>query len=356
MISLKRYIESKPEESAKAMCDSYRASLTAVGVSATQICPHLGEDFQRDLLNLRDQLSPAAGLDAIAETGKQVEGELKKWGETTSEYLHQTANDVKEIMLIVAETAQAVGERDKRYAREFGDFAGQLAAIGNLEDLTKVRLSLGKSAQQLKSCVEQMVQDGEQSISRLRTELSAYQTRLDEVERIATQDPITGVANRYKAERQIQLRIECSRRLSIAIFDLDNFKQINDAHGHPAGDALLKQFAGELRAFFRAADIVSRWGGDEFLVIVDCTAEEARDRIEPVRKWVDGDYAIPVNGGTRTVTVRASLGLASWRAGDTAAELIARADAAMYEEKTRTRTSKMAKETAKEGAAPRKKA
>jgi diguanylate cyclase (GGDEF)-like protein len=349
MISLKRFIEAKPEESLKTMSESYRASLTAMGVSATQICPHIGEDFQRDLLNLRDRLSPEAAAETVTETGKLVEEELKKFGEGASNYFQQTATDVKEIMMIVAETAQAVGERDQRYARQFGEFSGQLAAIGNLEDLTKIRLSLGKSASQLKTYVEKMVQDGEQSVSKLRAELSVYQTRLDEVERVATQDPVTGVANRYKAERQLQLRIERGRSLSIAIFDLDNFKQTNDRYGHPAGDTLLKQFATELRTFFRASDIVSRWGGDEFLVIVDCSAEEVRDRIEPVRKWIDGDYGIKIGAETHTVGVRASAGMASWLPGETAAELIARADAAMYDEKTRRK--KTAKAPAKEGVA-----
>jgi diguanylate cyclase (GGDEF)-like protein len=353
MISLKKHIEARPEESLKAMCESYRASLTVMGTSATQICPHIGEDFQHDLLNLRDQLSPGATPETVAETGKHVEEQLRKWGESASEYFEQTAHDVKEIMLIVAETTQAVGERDHRYARQFVEFAGHLAAIGNLDDLAKVRQSLGKSAQQLKSCVDRMVQDGEQSVSRLRAELSVYQSRLDEVERVATQDPVTGVANRYKAERQIQLRIERSRNLSIAIFDLDHFKQTNDRYGHPAGDALLKQFASELRGFFRSTDIVSRWGGDEFLVIVDCAAEEVHDRIEPVRKWVYGDYSIQVEGKTHKVSVHASVGVASWRPGEAAEELIARADAAMYEEKARSRRtfkeSSKAKESSREG-------
>jgi len=319
------------------MCESYRASLTVMGISATQICPHIGEDFQDGLLKLRDRLNPDADPGTVAETGKKVEEELKKWGKSASEYFQQTAHDVKEIMLIVAGTTQAVGERDQRYASQFVEFAGQLAAIGNLEDLTKIRQSLGKSAHQLKSCVQRMVQDGEQSVSRLRAELSGFQSRLDEVERVASQDPVTGVANRYKAERQIELRIERSRNLSIAIFDLDNFKQTNDLHGHPAGDALLRQFAAELRSFFRPTDIVSRWGGDEFLVIVDCGAEEAHDRIEPVRKWVYGDYTIQVDGKSHKVRVHASVGMATWRLGETAAELIARADAAMYEEKAQRR-------------------
>jgi diguanylate cyclase (GGDEF)-like protein len=323
VISLKKHIEARPEESLKAMCEAYRASLSVMGISATQVCPHLGEEVRQELQDLRDRLSPEAAPESVLETGNHVGEELKKWGENASAYFQKTA--------------QAVGERDHRYAREFVEFAGQLAAIGNLEDLTKVRQSLGKSAHQLKSCVERMVQDGEQSVTRLRAELSVYQSRLDEVERVATQDPVTGVANRYKAERQIQLRIERSRNLSIAIFDLDHFKQTNDRYGHPAGDALLKQFATELRGFFRSTDIVSRWGGDEFLVIVDCGPGEVQDRIEPVRKWVYGDYTIQADGKTHRVTVHASVGVASWRPGETADELIARADAAMYEEKARGR-------------------
>jgi diguanylate cyclase (GGDEF)-like protein len=340
MISLKRYIESRPEELLKAMCESYRASLTVMGTSATQICPHLGEDVEHDLLSLRDRLSPDVTPDTVVETGKEVEKELAKWGESTSTYFQQTAQDIKELMLTVAETTLALGERDHRFAREFEEFAGQLAAIGNLADLTKIRQSLGKSAHHLKSCVEKMLQEGEQSLSQIRTELSVYQTRLDEAERAATQDPVTGVANRYKAEKRIQLLIEGSRSYSIVLFDLDNFKQINDRYGHPAGDALLKQFATELRSFFRVSDIVCRWGGDEFLVIVDCTAEQIRDRIEQVRKWICGDYTIQIGGEPRKVSVQTSVGLASWRPGETAAELIARADAAMYQEKAQKRKAR----------------
>jgi diguanylate cyclase (GGDEF)-like protein len=337
MISLKKYIDSGPEKVLKAMCESYRASLTVIGISATQICPHLGEDVEHDLLNLRDQLSPDVSPDVVMETGKQVEQELAKWGQSASNYFQQTAHDIKEIMLTVAETSQALGERDQRFAREFHEFAGQLAAIGNLSDLTKIRQSLGKTAHQLKSCVEQMVQEGEQSLLHIRGELSQYQSRLDEAQRAATQDPVTGVASRYKAEKRIQMLIEDSRNYSIVMFDLDNFKQINDRYGHPAGDELLRQFATELRSFFRVSDIVSRWGGDEFLVIVDCTADQIRDRIDAIRKWVCGDYTIQVGGEPRKVKVHASVGLASWHPGETALELIERADQAMYEEKARKR-------------------
>ncbi len=337
MISLKKYIDSGPEKVLKAMCESYRASLTVIGTSATQICPHLGEDVEHDLLNLRDQLSPDVSPDAVVETGKQVEQELAKWGQSASNYFQQTAHDIKEIMLTVAETSRALGERDQRFAREFQEFAGQLAAIGNLSDLTKIRQSLGKTAHQLKSCVEQMVQEGEQSLLHIRGELSQYQSRLDEAQRAATQDPVTGVANRYKAEARIQLLMQGSRDYSVVMFDLDNFKQANDRYGHLAGDELLRQFATELRSFFRVSDTVCRWGGDEFLVIVDCSAERIADRIQQIQQWVCGDYTIQTAGGPCKVKVQASVGVASWHPGETADELIARADAAMYQEKAMKR-------------------
>ena len=333
MISLKRYIESKPEELLKVLCESYRASLTAMGTSATQVCPHIGEDVEHDLERLRDQLSTEVSADTVAETGKQVEKEITKWGESASKYFEQTAHDVKEIMLTVADTTQALGQRDQRFAHEFEELSGQLTAIGNLGDLTKIRQSLGKTAHQLKASLEKMLQEGEQSFAQLRAELSVYQTKLDEAQRVATQDLVTGVASRYKAEMRIQLLAEGSRSYSIAIFDLDNFKQINDLYGHPAGDKLLRQFATELRSFFRSSDVVSRWGGDEFLVVLDCTAEQMRDRIEAIRKWVCGDYTIQIGGEARKVNIHASVGVASWRPGDTSAEVIARADGAMYREK-----------------------
>ncbi len=342
MISLKKYIEGSAQESARVLSESYRASLTAVGVGATQICPHLGEDFQRDLLRLRDGLGLEAAPEAMAETGKRIEDEIAQWGQNASEYLQQTAHQVKELMLIMADAAQTVAERDQRYARQFDEFAEQLAAIGSLDDLAKIRQSLGRSALQLKSYVERLVEDGQKSISKLRAELSMYQNRLDEAERVATRDPATGVASRYQAERQLQFRVERCRteanpRLSVAIFDLDNFKQINDGYGHPAGDELLAQFATELRGAFGSTDLVSRWGGDEFLVIMHCTSQEAPDRIGPVRKWVDGEYTIHSAGQPRKVQARASVGVASLLATDTVAELVGRADAAMYQEKARNK-------------------
>jgi diguanylate cyclase (GGDEF)-like protein len=120
---------------------------------------------------------------------------------------------------------------------------------------------------------------------------------------------------------------------SVLLLDLNGFKNVNDTYGHAAGDDILRQFAAELRAAFRAPDHVGRWGGDEFLVVVDCGVDHARGHVERVRKWVFGDYRVTGEGAPRKIRVDASVGVAAWREGETVAEVFARADADMYQEK-----------------------
>jgi len=136
-------------------------------------------------------------------------------------------------------------------------------------------------------------------------------------------------------ERELELRASQGGPFSVIYVDLNGFKQINDTLGHVAGDDLLRQFAGELRTAFRMADIVGRWGGDEFLVLVDGDFPEAVTRTERIKKWVDGKYVLTTESGIRKVQVSAASGVATWQAGDTARTILQRADAAMYQNKER---------------------
>ena len=112
------------------------------------------------------------------------------------------------------------------------------------------------------------------------------------MEQIASEDPLTGLANRRKLERGLEFLVNQSRAFSVIYVDLNGFKSINDTHGHQAGDDLLKQFAGELRAAFRTTDVVGRWGGDEFVILVDGHFRDAVTRAERIEKWVDGEYLV----------------------------------------------------------------
>jgi len=335
VISLKKYMEMRVEELLRSTLDSYRAALAAMGNCGTQACPHLGDGMQQSLLNLRERLSPGATPEEVTRTEQQVEKELEQWGEQASRYFEQKTSELREIVMIMARTAQEVGERDQRYARQFNEFAARLQTIAGMDDLTQMRQSLTQSAADLKGCVDRMEQDGQESVASLRAELSTYQTRLEEAEKLAGSDPLTGLDNRRKVEARLDFCLRRALPFSVLMFDLNGFKEINDLHGHLAGDELLVKFASELRAQFRKTDTVGRWGGDEFIVLLDCDLNEARAHIERIREWVFGDYTVGKGIASRKVRVEAAIGAAQWRPGEAVADVIQRADADMYKQKRR---------------------
>jgi diguanylate cyclase (GGDEF)-like protein len=100
-----------------------------------------------------------------------------------------------------------------------------------------------------------------------------------------------------------------------------------------AGDNLLKKFAGELQLHVRSTDVAGRWGGDEFVVIVDADLAETETVLERLRGWVSGEYQISGGRGDVTVKLDVSLGVAAWDGTEELVELIARADERMYAEK-----------------------
>ena len=155
---------------------------------------------------------------------------------------------------------------------------------------------------------------------------------------LSTRDLLTGLSNRGFFDDRLEEEIERAKRIyrpvTLAMLDLDRFKEFNDSRGHRSGDLLLKSVAQALRDSFRSADTVARYGGDEFAIIVaDSGADEVAQRLHEFRKAVEKIAAHHAEaGGGPAVT--ASIGLASWpRDGQTAEDVLIRADRRLYEVK-----------------------
>jgi diguanylate cyclase (GGDEF)-like protein len=235
--------------------------------------------------------------------------------------------------------AGATGERDQRYVEQVQEFTARLQSIADFHDLEQIRGSLFASAIELKACADAMAKESRQTLAQLQQEIERYQERLENAEKLAGNDAVTGLDNRRKAESILEARITRKRVFSVILLDLNGFKQVNDTHGHQAGDEVLKQFASELRSSFRSTDVVARWGGDEFVVLLDGDIGEAKAQIDRVSQWVFGEYTISTGGKILKIPVNASVGAAAWKVGETAASLLERADRAMYREKSQHRPS-----------------
>jgi diguanylate cyclase (GGDEF)-like protein len=333
MISIKRLIERSGEDVFQASLDSYRSVLNAIGESGMQACPAVGATLRQNLLAFQGSLSTEPTPDNLHQTGQQVESEIVQWGSAAADYFKQRADAVKELIVILAHTAELAGECDERYSREFKEFTGRLEALAELNDVVLMRNSLMKSAIELRACAEALAEESQKSVARLRAEVQVYRGRLEDAERLAGLDALTGLDNRRRVESSIEYRIGQKKAFSILLLDLNGFKQLNDTCGHLAADEVLRQFSSELKSGFRATDVVGRWGGDEFIVVLDGGLQNAAEHISRISRWVCGDYTISVGDASRKIAVSTAIGAAAWEAGDSLRTLVGRADAAMYRDK-----------------------
>jgi two-component system cell cycle response regulator len=156
-------------------------------------------------------------------------------------------------------------------------------------------------------------------------------------ERLARQaltDDLTGLANRrhglHELERTVALATRHDHALALVRVDVDDFKAINDTHGHQGGDLVLAEIGRRLAEAMRGGDELARWGGDEFVAILpDTDSEGAFRAAERLRHAV---AATPVDVGATEVAVTISVGWAHW-SGDTPDDLLVRADRALYRAK-----------------------
>jgi diguanylate cyclase (GGDEF)-like protein len=169
----------------------------------------------------------------------------------------------------------------------------------------------------------------------LRRELAEARAQITQLERLADEDALTPIANRRAFVRELTRMIAFTKRYavpsSVVYFDVNGMKQINDNHGHLAGDAALRLVAKTLLDNVRSSDVVGRLGGDEFGVILAHTNEDqAKSKAEAL---ADSISTVPLRWGGVDIRVSAAYGVYSFTAGDDAHVAIEAADRAMYRQK-----------------------
>ncbi|TXT37547.1 MAG: diguanylate cyclase [Comamonadaceae bacterium] len=173
----------------------------------------------------------------------------------------------------------------------------------------------------------------------MRNQKNQLALALDKIQQIATCDELTGIANRRFMLEKIQDELQRAERnaqpLLLAILDIDHFKQINDKHGHPAGDLVLQAFVAVVQSAIRGNDTLARWGGEEFVILLTETdMSVGLVCLERIRAKV-AEAEVLVGGLGLKLTV--SIGVTQYRCGESFESTMARADSALYEAKTQGR-------------------
>jgi len=224
------------------------------------------------------------------------------------------------------------------YQEKFASYAAQIEAAPDIQQLSNVLASLVADTRGAQADM-QATRD---ELIRVRGDAQAHEERvhalekeLEEVGRLVKEDQLTSVLNRRGMEEAYAVEEARAERngspLTVALLDVDNFKQLNDKLGHQAGDEALKYLAQVLRQTVRPSDAVARYGGEEFVLLLPSTdVEEAVNVMTRVQRTLTRKFFLHNN---ERVLITFSAGVAVRAAGESRDELIARADGAMYQAK-----------------------
>lgn len=170
---------------------------------------------------------------------------------------------------------------------------------------------------------------------RLKAQKSDLETALARIRELATRDELTGLINRRQmiqvlAEHALRMKRQANG-FAVAVIDLDFFKRVNDSHGHAVGDEVLRGFAQEARRVLRETDVIARWGGEEFLlVMVETPPGHPSMGLERLRETLRG---LQISSSVPELRISFSAGLTLYRPGEAVDAAIERADRALYEAK-----------------------
>ncbi len=203
------------------------------------------------------------------------------------------------------------------------------------EDLHQVNAELIKQVAE-RIDIESELRQTKKELFEVRKDLSESQVKEKDTLHIALHDPLTKLPNRLLLEQHLDHGLTQSRRygwkLAIMFIDLDKFKNINDSYGHDIGDKVLITVAKRLQDFVRGEDMVSRWGGDEFICVL--LNVKLEDEVVNLAKRMAARISEDCNFDGTIVSISATIGIAICpRDGETANILFKKVDRAMYRSK-----------------------
>ncbi|MCG7954286.1 MAG: diguanylate cyclase [Candidatus Thiodiazotropha endolucinida] len=243
----------------------------------------------------------------------------------------------------IAQHGRTLSEQVHGQVGDIGTHVAQATDLQQLKDAVSERITLIQ--QSIDSYLEeeqnfhQQAEEGEQALrerlTQLEKESTELRSRMVEAHHMALLDAVTGLPNRLAYEERIEQEVARWKRfdspLTMLVWDVDDFKKINDRYGHQAGDKALRVIAQSLKARLRETDFIARFGGEEFVCLL-CGAEgeEALSVAEEMRHSVESNG---FHSHGKPVVVTISCGLTSFAKGDGVDQVFSRADKALYQAK-----------------------
>jgi len=283
---------------------------------------------------LKSATQPPLVLKRLEEVQSRLRDVIHKQAEVKAQTL-AAQQDMKEMLAGFIERLGRMTENSSDFTPKLARCARQLESAATLRDIAPV-------LQEAIAATRSMATDAQRASDELRelrkkaehtdAEVLRLQQQLDHASAQMRHDPLTGALNRKGLDEDLKRELARSRRMDtpmcVALLDLDDFKKINDAHGHDTGDAALVHLAHVARQVLRPQDTVARYGGEEFVIVLpDTTLDQGVEAMARLQRELTKRFFLE---GNERLLITFSAGVAQLLADEGGADAIKRADQGMY--------------------------
>ena len=289
-------------------------------------------EFRDEIQHYREQIRSQKPLEPLA----------RKLLDTCQDYFRRSRmqrldreHEYVELIEVLRVAVQKLAGKSQDFNSRLVNSSERFHRLVEIDDIREIKNQIALEVQDLRKAVDEKQKQDEENLTVLSRRVEQLQVKLNRATDEAATDALTKVANRGTFDKTVARWVEehgaQGGTFVLAMCDIDNFKKINDTHGHPVGDRVLMGAAQVLAGSVRPADFVARYGGEEFVLLISgMKLGLAETRMEQLLKTIAA-YQFEYEAGVLQFTL--SCGMAEFSSGDTVDALVQRADEGLYEAK-----------------------
>lgn len=322
-------------ERAQAQSDTLRAILIILKEYSFNLSEINADGFKVRIDLLTKQLheaETARNVNSAFDGHKQF---LLDFALTEKMYLDERETELKNIIAMLRDGLSDMIGENQMFNTQMYERNLRVEQLTLLDDIRKIKESLKTEVDQVKRTIMEKQEKDRTRMESLKSEVNVLKSEVVKVTDASMTDGLTGVYNRMAFDMQLQRCIERNaitwKPFTLLLCDIDHFKEINDTHGHPIGDRVLRGFVEECSRLFRDLDFIARYGGDEFIIIMPGMSQRhAVQRACQLGKTLASRLFVTGNEAGPKIRLTVSVGVSEVHKNDTPATLLERADRALY--------------------------
>lgn len=261
---------------------------------------------------------------------------IQTYADAQKSHLLDREGELRGIIEFLTRTLYELNDDNRSFAATLSQQGDRMEAISRLDDIKQLRQSLQQEVEQFRRTLSQKQAKDQQKVKTLAGRVNHLNAELAKAKTESLTDGLTGAFNRKAFDETLERMVDESKgrrdAFALMLLDIDNFKAINDTYGHPLGDRVLMALVLKCKEHIRSEDFLARYGGEEFAILLPGASlrNTGKKAKKLCRAVAEARYMIDDGGKGEPIGFTVSIGVSAFDAGDTAMDVVNRADKALY--------------------------